>query len=107
MLVEDEDVVRELLVEELQRQGHEVAQARDQAGALASDFAPELLIVDVKLPDGSGLELLEGLRARYPGLRVLLMSGYDPDRLPAGEHYLAKPFRMAQFREAVRLAGGS
>lgn len=106
MLVEDEDLVRELLVEELQRQGHQVAQARDQAGALASDFAPELLIVDVKLPDGSGIELLQGLRHRYPGLRVLLMSGYDRDQLPAAEHFLPKPFRIAQFREAVLLAAG-
>lgn len=102
LLVEDEDVVRELLAEELARQGHEVQDARDCAGALSKSFRPELLIADVKLPDGSGVELMGVLQKQNPGLRVMLMSGYDRERLPAGVHYLRKPFRMQQFRQAVK-----
>lgn len=100
LLVEDEDAVRELLSDELTRQGHEVASHRDLAGARGA-FSPEALIADVKLPDGSGVELMQELVALQPALRVLLMSGYDRDRLPPEAHYLRKPFRMNDFREAV------
>ncbi len=102
LLVEDEDMVRELLADELARQGHVVEHARSCAEAMALTFRPELLVVDFKLPDGSGVELAQSLRASIPSLKILLMSGYDREQLPNVGSYLRKPFRIAQFREAIK-----
>jgi CheY-like chemotaxis protein len=78
LLAEDEEVVREIVRETLERHGYVVRAARDgrQAIELASSGSPvDLLLSDVVMPGMSGVELADRLRATTPGLRVLYMSG--------------------------------
>jgi two-component system nitrogen regulation response regulator NtrX len=110
LLVDDELRFRTHLGRILEAWGHEVRIAADVAGALeaARSFEPELLIADWMLRSSSdGLELAEALRARDPGLRVVLITGHPSDallgRVAAGElaAVLEKPFTPAELRELL------
>ena len=111
LLVEDERAVRMVVERALRRAGLDVITASD--GGLALDLLGEtrvdVLVSDVVMPGIDGVELLEAIRARRPGLPVVLMSGYaEPPRRKAldgaGAVFLAKPFAAADLLEAVRAA---
>ena len=112
LLVEDEDAVRGLARRVLQRQGYRVIEARNGREALeaADAHAGEihLLLTDAVMPELGGLELVTALRARRPGLRVLVVSGYSSDdaerrgRAASGVAFLQKPFTMHQLASVVR-----
>lgn len=98
LLVEDEADVRQIVAEILRRAGHVVHQADGLAGADALlDGLPalDLLLTDLVLPGGNGLEVARRIRLRYPGVPVLFMSGYSENVFAGGqavEHLLQKPF---------------
>jgi CheY-like chemotaxis protein len=83
LVVEDDLIVRSMLLELLAQEGYEVAAAADgeHAAALAKtrDFQIDLLISDVVMPNCSGLELADRLSLLCPNLRVLFISGYFED----------------------------
>lgn len=78
LLVDDDDVFREVLRGALVRRGFEVQVAPGLAATASAleHFRPELAIVDLKLPDGSGLELVARLSALDPAPRILVLTGY-------------------------------
>ncbi len=82
LVVDDHEVVRQGLVALLdRREGFEVvAQAGTVAEAIAAAerFAPDLVIMDVRLPDGSGIEACREIRAARPATRVVMLTSY-PD----------------------------
>ena len=103
LVVEDEPMVRALVSHVLAAQGYDVRTASngDEALALAehADGELDLLISDVVMPGLNGVELARRLRSRWPGLKVLLISGYSDSRLFEGRAegeepaaLLAKPF---------------
>jgi PAS domain S-box-containing protein len=103
LVVEDEEPLRRLIARVLESEGHEALLAEDSGQALKIvEEHPRpigLLITDIVLPGGMrGDELAAVLTASYPGLPVLLISGYAHDAAePAGSagarvEYLAKPF---------------
>lgn len=110
LVVEDSAPTRDLLQRSLEEAGHSVTLApRLAAGlrlALEGDF--ELAIVDVMLPDGSGLDLCRAVRARGLTIPILFLTalGEVEDRiagLDAGaDDYLRKPFALAELRARVR-----
>jgi CheY-like chemotaxis protein len=117
MLVEDEQIVREVVRQMLERQGYEVLVAGDGAEALGlaeqHDGAIDVLATDVVMPRMNGRELADRLLPLRPGLRVLFMSGYteDPavwDGLEAREAFLQKPFTAGDLNASLRglLAAG-
>jgi two-component system, cell cycle sensor histidine kinase and response regulator CckA len=73
----------------------------------------DLLLTDVVMPGGNGLELADQLTARYPRLPVLFMSGYSADIVlrqglaPESVEFLTKPFTEEQLGQAVRRALGA
>jgi two-component system response regulator RegA len=99
LLVDDDEVFRERLGRALRARGYDVATAGDHEAALALgrrqrfDFA----VVDLRMPSGSGLALIEPLRALAPGARIVVLTGYGSiasavEALRLGAHdYLAKP----------------
>src|SRR5204862_1254965 len=109
LVIDDEDVIRGLVVEILEAVGHEVTDARSAEAALAlletADF--DLVVSDVVMPGLSGLELLERVRARRASLPVVLVTGagtYDTlsQALTRGAAGLVpKPFAHAALQAAV------
>ena len=112
LLVEDEPVVRGLVLEILTRQGYEVLEAQDAATArvLCERHAGtiNLLLTDVVMPRMNGRELAEALHGQRPSMRVLYMSGYTDDAvvlhglLQEGANFLEKPFRPDSLARKVR-----
>ncbi|MCB9831720.1 MAG: response regulator [Planctomycetes bacterium] len=113
LLVDDQRALRETLRALLGRDGLVVTEAADGLEALELAEEPErtidLLISDIVMPGMSGVELSDRLRARRPGLRVLLISGYASDYLDDREldertAFLRKPFdRRALLGQIRRL----
>ena len=111
LVVEDQDNVRGLACGVLRRQGYRVLEAGSGAEALAvcarEANAIDLLLTDVVMPGVSGPELAAKLCESIPDLRVLLTTGYAPDKIAseiAGnpDNYLAKPFTPEELLEKVR-----
>jgi PAS domain S-box-containing protein len=127
LLVEDVRLVRELLRDQLQAAGYEVLTAADGVAALgvlsslraraeqrASTRPVDGLISDVVMPNMGGLELLRIVRARFPSVPCMLMSGYAPSVLgepntPPSAALLRKPFSGRELCNAVAelLLGGA
>ncbi len=112
LICDDDDGVRELLVDVLKIRSYNVLEARNGNHALevarAHDSAIDLLITDLVMPERSGSELAAELRKTRPGLKVLFVSGYTDDEkllsgaLDPGTHFLAKPFLPGELVRAVR-----
>jgi DNA-binding response OmpR family regulator len=110
LVVDDHAELLDLVERALARDGHVLRTAKSlaEARAAVSERAPDLLILDLALPDGTGIELCRELRsdgARFPIL-LLTAHGEVPQRvagLDAGaDDFLAKPFAMAELRARVR-----
>jgi PAS domain S-box-containing protein len=112
LLVEDEAAVRSSARRLLERHGYRVVEARHGADALriAEAGTPkiDLVITDLVMPEMGGRELVERLRARNPGLKVLYMSGYSEravsvdGMLPPGTGFVEKPFTVEQLTRRTR-----
>jgi signal transduction histidine kinase/CheY-like chemotaxis protein len=109
MVVEDNDSLRELVVETLRDAGYRVIEAHDGRSAL-SLFArqaspPELVLSDVMMPLLDGFALSAEIRTRSPATQILLMSGYSGAPAGAGEQVLlVKPFTPGTLLERVRIS---
>lgn len=118
LLVEDHTGLGRLLQDTLSGQGFAVDVAEDIASAdgLLQSFPYDLVVLDLGLPDGDGIELLQALRARGEKSPVLILTARDglADRvkgLEAGaDDYLVKPFHpeelVARIRALLRRARG-
>lgn len=113
LVVEDESALRDLIGRVLTGLGYQVLIAASGPEALElvarEEQPPDLLLTDVILPGGmQGHQLAQQLRATWPGLRVLYMSGYTRNaivhagRLDPGVNFLEKPFTPDRLAAAVR-----
>jgi two-component system KDP operon response regulator KdpE len=115
LVVEDEPQLSRALRITLRARGYDVEIASDGKGALeaAAHKHPELIVLDLGLPDLDGIEVIEGLRPWFTGPIVVLSARQDSDdkvlALDAGaDDYVTKPFGMdellARLRAALRRA---
>jgi PAS domain S-box-containing protein len=108
LLVEDEEVVRRLTAELLERQGYRVLATDGPDEALRVAEPWDLLLTDVVMPSMTGPELAERLAAARPDAAVLFTSGYSggavPDRGALGGDLLEKPFTVEELAVKVRAA---
>jgi two-component system cell cycle sensor histidine kinase/response regulator CckA len=110
VVVEDEAGARGSLLDLLQMLGYRVTAvgSAEEAKRLPSEPPFALVLSDVLLPDASGTELTDALRERWPGLKVVLMSGYTEDdairrAVRAGTvRFLQKPFDMRRLATEIR-----
>ncbi|MEI8037341.1 MAG: response regulator [Verrucomicrobiota bacterium] len=110
ILVVDDDVVfLERLAASLRRRNHEVKTAAGlaEAALLATQFAPECAVIDLRLDGESGLVVARALRNCLPDIRILILTGYgsiatavDAMRLGAVD-YLSKPADSDQIEAAL------
>jgi cobalt-zinc-cadmium efflux system membrane fusion protein len=115
LLVDDDVMLRQVLRRVLAGEGHQVVEAHDVAGALAAARAtpPRLALLDLRLPDGDGVELARKLEEQGGRFPLILMTA-DPLRLQ--EHpelardfagVLTKPLDLRELRRAVDAALGA
>jgi two-component system cell cycle response regulator DivK len=112
LVVEDNDLNRKLFCEVLRSQGFAVEPVADGSEALerARQFVPNLIIMDIQMPNISGLDLIEAAKgdAVLRGIPVLAVTAYagkgDEDRIrdAGAEGYLSKPVSIGPFMAAVR-----
>lgn len=110
LVVEDEPSIQAGLRDRLEREGFRV----DVAGSLAAArellaSRPDLVVLDRRLPDGDGLQLLQDLRARGDRTAVLVLSarGLPQDRVQGledgADDYLGKPFDVRELLARIRI----
>ncbi|MET0208841.1 MAG: response regulator, partial [Burkholderiaceae bacterium] len=110
LVVEDDDDVRQSIVDSLELLGHDVSAVASGAAALASlkEAQPTLLIVDYVMPEMDGAELIRRVQDGWPTLPIILATGYaDMDKVVdvlGARSILKKPFRVEALAEAVHFA---
>lgn len=109
LLAEDESLLRELGETILRHAGYTVVTVsrREELDSLMRSYDKDIdvLLTDVSMPDISGPDVAKLAKARWPGLRIIYMSGYSTDDLRGldGHHgFLQKPFTPAELMETVR-----
>jgi len=112
LLVEDQELVREVAADILECEGYRVFRAQNahEAKAIFQRYGGivQLLITDVVLPGQNGLDLARELRSGSPGLRVLFVSGFAENTWTRRAHvedeglYLTKPFSADLLVRAVK-----
>ncbi|MCC7684445.1 nitrogen regulation protein NR(I) [Janthinobacterium sp. FW305-128] len=111
-IVDDDESIRWVLEKALARENlatKSFANARDAIAALEFD-TPQVLVSDIRMPGASGLELLQTVKSRFPGLPVIIITAFsDLDSAVAAFQggafeYLAKPFDIDKAVELIRRA---
>jgi DNA-binding NtrC family response regulator len=113
VVVDDDDFIRDSYGDVLRTLGYTVliAENGDHALQVMTEYsAPiHLVISDINMPEMDGLEFVGMLRAAYPNMPALFVSGQSSqylvdnrERIPEGVHFLAKPVTMGQLANRVR-----
>jgi CheY-like chemotaxis protein len=113
LVAEDEDVLRQMVVQVLKMQGYTVLEASSGPAAIeiweSADRPVDLLLTDMVMPGGiMGSELAERLLTRSPKLKVIYTSGYSPGMagkdasLLEGRNFLPKPYSIGKLAQFVR-----
>ena len=113
LLIDDDDQIRAMLQQMLEREGHKVVSAADgkQGIKLFREQAADLIITDIIMPEKEGLETIMELRRDFPEVRIIAISGGG--RMKPEEYLhlaercgacrtLTKPFRRNELLDAVR-----
>ena len=110
LIVEDDPSLMEVMTSALKREGHTVENAPDfrKASEKLEVYAYDCILLDIMLPGGSGLELLETMKKKGNRADVIIISAKDSiDDKVAGlelgaDDYLAKPFHIAELSARIR-----
>ena len=111
LVVDDEPLIRWSISETLGAAGHQVTEAQDAASALkalADAQAPDLVLLDFRLPDSNDLGLLAEIRRIAPAATVIMMTAFGTPDVTAGalklgaSRVLNKPFNMQDLEGIVR-----
>ncbi|NHM30116.1 response regulator [Neobacillus terrae] len=110
LIVDDQFGIRILLNEVFQKEGYKTFQAANglQALDIVKKHAPDLVLLDMKIPGMDGIEILKRMKVIDPDIRVIIMTAYgeldmiqEAKDLGAITHF-AKPFDIDDIRAAVR-----
>ena len=112
LVVDDDADLRQVVAESLESHGFAVAQAGDVADALArlEGFAYDGLVIDLRLPDGDGMDVLGSALSRYPEIVSVVMTGAGgvADAVQAIKRgavdFLMKPFELSRLAQLLREA---
>ncbi len=115
LVVDDHEVVRQGLVAMLSRRPNfqVVAEAGTAAESveMARRYQPDLVVMDVRLPDGSGIEACREIRAEVPGTRVVMLTSYPDEEavfsaiVAGASGYLLKQVRARDLVAALEAVG--
>lgn len=112
LLVDDEQIMRDLLQKILDREGYRILTAED--GARACEILKrepiDIVVTDMKMPRMNGFELLEIIKQKHPSVGVIIMTAYGDtytvkDALLLGaDEYITKPFKSYEISLVVERA---
>ena len=113
LVIDDEEPVRTVLRQMLEKEGYEVEEAPDGAVGLSllQDHPIDLVITDLFMPEKEGIETMREVQKSFPQVKIIAMSGGGRmgklDFLPMAESFgaqrtLAKPFERKELLETVR-----
>lgn len=108
LIIDDEAHVRMLFAEELRRIGYRVQDIDGSGDAVAqvAEYAPDLIILDIKLGAKSGLDVLQDIRLRHAAVPVILCTAYDSFRFDmksiAADAYIVKSYDSANLIAKVK-----
>ena len=115
LVVDDHDIVRKGLTTLISRQ-HDLSVAGEagtaaEAVAKASELAPDVVVLDIRLPDASGIEACRDIRSQNSNIKVLMLTSYSDEEAVMGSimagasGYLLKEIRSQEIVEAIRQVG--
>jgi two-component system, OmpR family, response regulator len=110
LIVDDDQEIRTLLAKYLVAQGYRVTTAADRREfeSRIAGSAPDLIVLDVMLPDGSGLDICRGLQERRPRIPIILLTALkeEVDRIVGleigADDYLGKPFNPRELSARIK-----
>lgn len=108
LVVDDEKSMRDLYSEELGGEGYDVITAGEgrEVSELISSEQPSALVLDIRMEDCDGLDLLQEVRNAHPDLPIILNTAYDSYRedvkSTAADYYVVKSFDLSELK--VRLS---
>jgi len=108
LVVDDEESIRELYRADLADEGYEVVLAVDgrQALVLLESFLPNLVTLDIKLPDIDGIEVLRRIREKNATIPVVLLTAFGEFRQDfntwASDAYIVKSHDTTELKDTVR-----
>ena len=109
LLAEDDDALRRFLKKALEQAGHEVIDFADGEAAweVLQETPVDLLLTDIVMPIMDGVELARRAAEKYPGLRIMFITGFAAVALnpesgaPEGAQVISKPFHLRQLVNEV------
>jgi DNA-binding NtrC family response regulator len=108
LFADDEELIRDLGRQVMEMHGYTVLLAEDGMRAIelfmSNREAIDLVVLDLTMPQRSGMEVLRAIRNIDPGMRVILSSGSSPAEPVHGTTFLPKPYRAEMLAKAVRSA---
>jgi DNA-binding NtrC family response regulator len=114
LIVEDDASVRTLSARAFERAGHSVDMAEDGAQGLAliveAQGGYDIVVSDIRMPEMDGIEMTKEAALKFPGLKIVLMTGYADQRERAEELngiilvVVQKPVTLAEIRSRVEQA---
>ncbi|HVO83504.1 MAG TPA: response regulator [Syntrophobacteria bacterium] len=108
LLIDDEEHICQLYRDELGDEGHEIASVNSGLDLLKNIdvHQPEAVVLDIRLVDYDGLELLQEIRARHHDLPVILCTAYDTykhdPKAVAADYYVIKSFDLTPLKVAIQ-----
>jgi DNA-binding response OmpR family regulator len=110
LVVDDEEHIRLLYSEELREEGYDVSTAEGGYRLLEriEKERPDLVVLDIKMVDYDGLDLLQDIRNKFYDLPVILSTAYDTFKEDmksiAADFYVVKSFDLSELKKKIRMA---
>ncbi|RLC28109.1 MAG: response regulator [Deltaproteobacteria bacterium] len=110
LIVDDEEHIRYLYSEELSEAGYEVITAENGYRLLEriEEEKPDLVVLDIKMVDYNGLDLLQDIRNRFYDMPVVLCTAYDTFKEDmksiAADFYVIKSFDLTELKDKIAMA---
>ena len=113
LVADDEDLLCQLYTEELKSEGYEVFTTNEGAGLIEmiEQHRPDLIVLDIRMGEHDGLDLLQDIRNAYYEMPVILCSAYSSFRHDlksiAADHYVVKSADLTELKIKINMALGS
>ncbi|MBN1842835.1 MAG: response regulator [Deltaproteobacteria bacterium] len=110
LIVDDEEVIRILYTEELEEEGYEVVTTGSGHGLIEviEVEKPDLVVLDIKMAEHDGLDLLQDIRKDFYNIPVVLCSAYSSFKGDlksiAADYYVVKSADLSELKQKIRMA---